>query len=546
MAAIIACTLTLSRSFHASASNVTTESSCWLQVMASLCGKAYAESPPHSPEPVDTQRFQLYAQHTTTPAAAAVQVCDYQTSDSADIGDVAVHKFPVDKQLLLQMRFRQMYGRKQADLVTTPAKMHPTQSVAAGIVSASHVGPAQFSSALPPDQSEMQPLALPTATTYGNFLTTAATPYHQQALPVTAAQVPPDVPHFEDLNHSQNTAAMQQSEMSLVQHSMADPGVHAQWPSSPEAHVPVEQAWPIPSQDLHAQHYQPQPCYAWSTQQLTAIAAAAATAAAAAFQQEASAKEAAHAVAAANPKSAEQVQVNIGALSEPAVRHGLQAATEAPPLSFAPHGQNAQDAQTMTDAAILAPSGHASEIDGTADAFVSCSNTEQGKLPAQMAKAKRQEAVPKQTAALRKLKHRSSASRGIITQALSEQDKAVSGTSPQQPAQSADAEKPPNKKQLQQQEVCQSFLQKTHLLSPWKVQYKTNALCIECTLVTFRSARCVMTHLYLCLSPATGMVHHTIKCHICCRQCFQCTCKQALQGLRRGCAALWRPCHLLK
>ena len=430
--------------------------------MASLGGKAYAESPPHSPETEDTPSFRPHAQRAKTPSTADMQVYDHQMSDSADVTDVAVHKFPIEKQLLLQMRFRQMYGRKQADLTTTPAKSLPVRAVAAGTVSRSHVGPAQSGGALLSDQSEMQPLTLPTVTLYDSSLSTAATPYHHHAVPTTAGEPPLDVPHFEDLSHGQKTAAMQHTEMSLVQHPMTDPGVHAQWPCSPEAHLPVEERRPIPSQDCHAQHRQLQPSHAWSTQQLTAIAAAAATAAAAAFQQEANAKEAAHAVAAANAKSAEQVQVNIGSLSGPAVRHALQAsATAVPLLSFASHGQNAQDAQTMTDAANLAPSGHALEIGCTANAPVPCASAEQPQHLVQGSQAKKTDAVPKQTAALRKLKHRSSASRGITSQAWSEQDQAASSALPQKPAKLADAHKPTahdvNKPQSQQQQVCQCY-----------------------------------------------------------------------------------------
>lgn len=377
--------------------------------MTSLHGKATLESLPDSPDLASSPQFQKHAQQGQTPDSAAAPSQEDQACVEADTGDVAVHKFPVEKQLLLQMRFRQMHGRKPADLITTPAKHLPFRSSGAGIVSPSHVGPAQPSSRQLHDHSSQSELQLPTATIYGSKPTKDVLPYQRHGSPNAAGKVPPDIPPFEDLRHFEGAAAVQAAEagMTMVQHAMTDPGVLAQWPIVAEAHVPIQQRLPIPQQHLHEQ--QVYPSYAWSTQQLTAIAASAATAAAAAFQQEITAKQTALAVAADTAKSAEQMQIHTSALRKPEVRQGMQIAAAAATASAA-----AQDAQTVVEPAILGSSQDSSQIGSSSQAPVSPTAVRQDHhLLKHSQQPRQQQAVPKQSAALHKLKHRSSVSRGL-------------------------------------------------------------------------------------------------------------------------------------
>lgn len=375
--------------------------------MTSLHGKPTPESLPDSPDLADSPQFQNHAQQGQTPDSAAVPGQEVQACVEADMSDVAVHKFPVEKQLLLQMRFRQMHGRKPANLITTPAKHLPLPSSGAGMVSPSHVGPAQPSSRQVHDHPSQSELQLPTATIYGNTPTKDVVPYRQHGSPDTAGEVPPGIPPFEDLRHFEGAAAMQEAEagMNMVQHAITDPGVHAQWPIVAEAHVPTQQRLPIPQQHLHEQ--QLYPSYAWSTQQLTAIAASAATAAAVAFQQEITAKQTALAVAADTAKSVEQMQSHTVALKKPEVRQGMQTAAAAASVA-------AQDAQTMVEPTILGLSQESGQIGSSSQAPVSPATVRQNHhLLKHSQQPTKQQAVPKQSVALHKLKHRSSVSRGL-------------------------------------------------------------------------------------------------------------------------------------
>ena len=375
--------------------------------MASLHGKPTPESLPDSPDLANTSQPQSHAQQGQTPDSAAAPGQEDQACVEADTSDVAVHKFPAEKQLLLQMRFRQMHGRKPADLTTTPAKHLPFRSSGAGIVSPSHVGPAQPISEQVHDHPSQSELQLPTATTYDSTPTKDVVPYRRHGSPDAAGKAPPDIPPFEDLRHIEGASAMQEAEagMTMVQHAITDPGVHAQWPIVAEAHMPAQQRLAIPQQHLHEQ--QVYPGYAWSTQQLTAIAASAATAAAAAFQQEITAKQTTLAVAADTAKSTEQMQIHTAALKKPEVRQGMQTAAAAASVA-------AQDTQTMVEPAVLGLSQDLGQIGNSSRVPISPPAKQQGHhLLKQSQQPRTQQAVPKQSAALHKLKHRSSVSRGL-------------------------------------------------------------------------------------------------------------------------------------
>ncbi len=243
-------------------------------------------------------------------------------SPEEDASSAAVHKFPVEKQLLLQMRFRQLYSRTPARLVTTPAKSLPVHSIAAGVVSPCHVGPAHVK----PDEAgqtsaeHLRSLQLDIADAALRTPPRMMSPskWADKPLPLPWSEVP----RFEDLRNQQDTASQQAGGIgNLVQHDIADPGVYSQWPESPPRHVVSHEPHPIPMHQLPQQlHSQQQllPSYAWSTEQLTAIATAAATAAAAAVQSQ----PVQPAVTAHTP---EQAPVITTAVSEPVVRHGLQA-----------------------------------------------------------------------------------------------------------------------------------------------------------------------------------------------------------------------------
>ena len=376
--------------------------------MTSLHGKSKPESLPESPDVANCPSFKHHAQQAQTPESAAAHAHADQACVEADMSDVAVHKFPVEKQLLLQMRFRQMHGRKPADLITTPAKRLPVRSSDAGMVSPSHVGPAQPSSVHIHDHSSQSDMQLPTATIYDSPPAAGVVPYWRRDSPDAAEQFPSDIPPFEDLRHCEDVAATQKAQagMTIVQHAMTDPGIHAQRPLVQETHVPAQQRLPIPQQYLHQQQ-QVHPSYAWSTQHLTAIAASAATAAAAAFQQEINAKQTALAVAADTAKSAEQMQIHTGALKEPEVRQSMQAAA-----ADATH-----DARSTTEPATMRSSQDSNQGGSGFQAPAPPAIVQQDRHPLRPSQQPRKmQAAPKQSAALNKLKHRSSASRGLTGQ----------------------------------------------------------------------------------------------------------------------------------
>ena len=395
--------------------------------MTSLRGKPKPESLLDSSDVANCPKFQRNAQQAPTPESAAAHAHVDQACHEADMSDVAVHKFPVEKQLLLQMRFRQMHGRKPADLITTPAKRLPVRSLDAGMVSPNHVGPAQPSSVHIHDHSSQSDMQLPTATVYDSPPAAGVVPYWRPKSPNAAGQVPSDIPTFEDLRPCEDAAAMQEAEagMTMLQHAMTDPGIQAQWPLIQEAHVPAQQRLPIPQQHLHQQQ-QVHPCYTWSTQQLTAIAASAATAAAAAFQQEINAKQTALAVTADTAKSAEQMQIHTGALKEPEVRESMQAAAAA---ADATH-----DAQTMTEPATQGSSQDSNQGGSGFQAPAPHAIVQHDRhLLKQSQQPRKQQAVPKQSVALHKLKHRSCASRGLTGQ-TSLASKVFPAESPAEPA----------------------------------------------------------------------------------------------------------------
>ena len=392
--------------------------------MATLHGKSKSQSLPRSPDFANSPHFQSHAQQAQTPDSAPPQPHEDQACD------VTVHKFPVEKQLLLQMRFRQMHGRKPADLITTPAKHLPVRSSDASMVSPSHVGPAQPSRVHTHDFSSQSDMQLPIATMYDSPPGAGVAPYWRHDSPDAAGQVPSDIPPFEDLRYCEDVAAMQEAEagMTMVQHAMADPGIYAQRHMVQDVHMPAQQRLPIPQQHLHQQQ-QMHSSYAWSTQQLTAIAASAATAAAAAFQQEITAKQKALAVATDDAKLAEQMEIHIGALKQPAFRQSMQAAA----------ADASHDAQTVTQSATLRSSQESPQGGSSSQAPVPLATVQQDRHPLkQSQQPRKQQAVPKQSAALHKLKHRSSASRGLTGQASLVSKAGDQAAPTQSPAESAE------------------------------------------------------------------------------------------------------------
>ena len=384
-----------------------------MQVMANLNTKTQTGELPMSIPSTDSPHLPLQAEPSSSGNTAVGQACASQRPDTTGSNDIAVHKFPVDKQLLLQMRFRQMHGRQSAALVTTPAKALPL-SGGGGIISPSHVGPSRPASTHTQQDyvhSEKQLQMVPTATDFDSFAIKDGALISQYTASPLREAMPHNGPHFKDLHHHHHdTAAAQQAEMNLIQHSMSEPAICLQCPDSPPSQLPIPERRPIPMQSTHEQH-QAHPSYAWSTQQLTAIAAAAATAAAAAFQQEAYAKQTALSVAVDAAKSAEQAQVAMG-LTEPTVIASMPAAAVASKTSQV---HNAQDAEAMPEAAVVAHGIHAVERTSTpkAPAVLSSSYKDQPRQLNERKQIEARQAEPKQSAALRKLKHRSSASRGL-------------------------------------------------------------------------------------------------------------------------------------
>ena len=380
--------------------------------MSSLSGASEhksADDPKQPSESKPSPQFQQHASPRFRPAAA--QHVSESTSGCEEAGTVAVHKFPVDKQLLLQMRFKQMSSRTSASLVTTPAKAMPTRSMAAGMVSPSHVGPPV------PSMKDTNQLSILSDAAEGTQLT-ASKCERQDAIQMIAypqnpaARWPdrplPDVPQFKHLRSQCDVVMAQQAEGigALVQHDIADPDVYFQWPESTHRQLPLHEAHPIPMQQLHSLQ-QPLPSYAWSTEQLTAIASAAATAAITAVRHQS-------VLAAATANPAEHLQLNRGAMSEPKVRPNLQTALTLPSLH--PIVSVVDARQVLTDTSMLAQPQHEADTDSAA-----VNEAQQASVP-QHAHLQRPQllkdrhAAPKQADALRKLKHRNSVGRASTGQ----------------------------------------------------------------------------------------------------------------------------------
>ncbi|KAL0020040.1 hypothetical protein WJX77_006948 [Trebouxia sp. C0004] len=337
-------------------------------------------------------------------------------SPEEDASSVVVHKFPVEKQLLLQMRFRQLYSRAPARLVTTPAESLPVRSLAAGMVSPSHVGPAVSSYNKPEEAGQtsaehLRSLLLDNADVAHvgasqRLISLSRWPDKPLSLPC------PEVPRFEDLRNQQDTASQQAGGIgNLVQHDIADPGVYSQWPDSPPRRIMSQEPYPIPihqlPQQLHGQQ-QLLPSYAWSTEQLTAIATAAATAAAAAVQTQPGQP----AVTVHTPQQAPAITA---ALSEPVVRQGLQVPLA---LQALPSTKPADGAQTLADQGAVAKQ---EQVLGQDAAAVSVAQQPKVTQSVQVNKSQHgrgQPGVPKQADALQKLKHRKAVGRSSTGHSL--------------------------------------------------------------------------------------------------------------------------------
>ena len=269
-------------------------------------------------------------QDSTQPASpAALPIMNTSSSTSS----VTVHKYPIDKQLLLQVRLRQ--GRLPASMVCTPAKPIPAVLAVIGQVSPSHVGPAAIGPTHSSNTAHSSPVTYQ-ASVYRalqlhdrdapNAMTTS-----QQTGEAQQEVLAADLPRFQTLptaSLSQDAVAEDTYAAGLEQHPLADPSIHQHLPTVPGAATQAHSPPPLPIQEhrpgvtdeepqqdsgsdlalahqasslLHAPPQtisvvsqetsataagQPVPAYAWSTDQLTAIATAAATAAAAAFQQQ--------------------------------------------------------------------------------------------------------------------------------------------------------------------------------------------------------------------------------------------------------------------
>lgn len=257
-------------------------------------------------------------QHDSIQPASPTALPIMNTSSSTSA--VTVHKYPIDKQLLLQVRLRQ--GRLPASVVCTPAKLISVVPAVIGQVSPSHVGPAVISSTHNNSTADSSPV------------TYQASVYRALQLQTGEAQhdvLAADLPRFQTLHTaslSQDAVAEDTYAAGLEQHPLADPSIHQHLPNVPDAATQAHSPPPLliqehrpggtdeePQQDfgsslalahpassvLHAPPQtisivsqetstraagQPVPAHAWSTDQLTAIATAAATAAAAAFHQQ--------------------------------------------------------------------------------------------------------------------------------------------------------------------------------------------------------------------------------------------------------------------
>lgn len=437
-----------------------------LQVMASLSG-ANEEGSQHLVQSPRNAQLSPPCQQLLSPR---LQLPDSTSHASLeDASSIAVHKFPVDKQLLLQKRFRQVYARTPASLVTTPAKSLPLCPIAAGTVSPTHVGPAA---------AVHTSLRVAAATSTGHLRALQSEPPAREVFhsPNPASRWPdrprpqpqPDVPRFEDLRDQQDTAAGVQSEGvgSLVQHDIADPGVYSQWPESSAGQAPPHDPYPIPMQHLPHQHHslqQPLPSYAWSTEQLTAIATAAATAAAAAVQHQSC-------QAAVTAQAEPQWPLIAGAISEPVVRQSLQAPS-------ALHALLPSTTREVADQGMAAQSEQAAEQDMAAVSTVQQTKVSQeAEVKTQRARGQQQaamkQAAPKQADALQKLKQRKAIGRSSSSAAQLLQGKPVSprretaallaGTCPEQSVQPVACTAQAASQHSQQQSVSREMLPLAH------------------------------------------------------------------------------------
>ena len=404
----------------------------WSQVVTSLTCESVStaadvsEDNAHSDRSPASPSFHRIAKPRPQLAGTAQDPSSNTEADSTAAGNIAVHKFPVDKQLLLQMRFRQMYGRTSASLVRTPAKALPQRSSHSALVSASHVGPAtspppQVHSSSPV-QHELDPgelVILP--------LDRQRSPTQLPREPNPAARWPdrPQPPHFELLRRQQDAAAVQQPDSvgKLVQHDMADPDVYSQWPESPEMQADSRMPLPLPLQQMHSLA-QPLPSYAWTTEQLTAIAAAAATAAATAVQHETKLAEEAD-------KAAQRMAA--GALNQVIIRPNVQAlATEQALLSSIPTAKDAPDSSELAESSQKPQ--QTVGVQTVLPASARQANHEQ-----QLELSEPKMSAPKQSNALRKLKHRASTGRSSTSHKPCTQ--ATSPNKSKSPAANVDAAK---------------------------------------------------------------------------------------------------------
>lgn len=246
---------------------------------------------------------------------------------------IVVHKYPIDKQLLLQVRLRQ--GRLPASVISTPAKPIPVVQADASQLTPMQVGHAAacVRAYNASSTDHMEPAAYKASVYRALQLHDQDAPdpaVGTQQLDVTYQAIQSmNLPQFQSLHpaSTQQAPAEDAFAAGLEQHPLADPSIYQHLLSAVNDPLRLQSPPPLPIQEhrLHGmntdteldlrsvsntphqalqintataphaiavvQHektatdgVQPVPAYAWSTEQLTAIATAAATAAAAAFQ----------------------------------------------------------------------------------------------------------------------------------------------------------------------------------------------------------------------------------------------------------------------
>lgn len=316
-----------------------------MQVMASLAGNdlvATGAADQHTEHGTALQaslsRFsQTFSSLQQSQAATARQSAAAANDADTSLTAVTVHRYPVDKQLLLQVRLRQ--GRMPATVVCTPAEGIAVVPAGFGKVSPSHVGPAAHKDSRINSAANTSPVAY-RASVYRALQLHDSDARNSVALSpsptASECHIPPTtLPHFQSLHEAGSTqpAAVNGDEpfaVGLEQHLITDPSIHENDVPAPDIacveHKPIALCVQPqkPEADLGADYTsatsmkvqavvshitsssppnghrqvgyflhsptqkvaQPAPAFAWSTEQLTAIATAAATAAAAAFQQQ--------------------------------------------------------------------------------------------------------------------------------------------------------------------------------------------------------------------------------------------------------------------